>query len=294
MDHVGNDIRPILVTGASGYLGTGILQLLEQYHIKSIGVSSSGKSEILCDLTDPKQVRVIIEKNRPSTIIHCAAEVPKKTTEYADDTAANRSIAMVQNIADYSRCRIIFASSMTVYANNCKFPVNEDDATPPNSGYAKGKWNAEKILFQHNVPGDVALRLPGLFGMPRRSGLIYNATKSFLTNGTFTLTPSPDIWATLHVQDAVEYFIRAVQKPTNVSPMAINIGYPEVFTISSTISKIAELCGFSWKLDDRNEKAFSMNLKRLELQLGIVNRSFEQRLMEFVLEIQKEIGNEVI
>jgi nucleoside-diphosphate-sugar epimerase len=288
---MGHGIGPILVTGASGYLGTVILDLLKQYHLRYIGVSSSGKSGVLCDLTDPEQVKKIIEEIRPITIIHCAAEVPKNSTEYANDSAAKRSIAMIKNIADNSPSRIIFASSMTIYVNTNSLQVVEEETIPPDNGYAKGKWDAEEILFRHNVPGDITLRLPGLFGMPKRTGLIYNTAKSLLTDGTFTFTPSPDIWATIHVQDAAEYFIRAVTKPTNLPPTAINIGYPGAFTMSSTITKIAEICGISWKINASNEKPFSMNLDKVESLLGTVNSSYEQRLMELVNEIRKETGN---
>lgn len=289
MDYMGNDLRPLLLTGASGYLGTFVLKRLNEIGLQSISVSLSGRGGISCDLTNPFNVKKLIEKYNPSAIIHCAAVVPKTTTDYSNNPAAKSSVDMIQNIVDAAPCKIIFASSMTVYAETKQNPVFEEDVQPPQTGYAYGKYLAEEILLNRQFDGDVAFRLPGLFGLPRRSGLLYNSAKAFLTNENFIVSSPPGIWAAMAVKDAAEYLVRAAQTPILYPAQAINVGYPGEFTMVSAVKKIADICGVEWESPPILEEPFSMCLDRLESRYGLLRMTFEQRLKEFIDDVRMDL-----
>ncbi|PIR26753.1 MAG: NAD(P)-dependent oxidoreductase [Deltaproteobacteria bacterium CG_4_10_14_0_2_um_filter_43_8] len=288
---MGHDLENVLVTGASGYLGSHVLEKLRKHGVPYIPTSFSGKFGKACDLTDRRAVCRLMDQIKPSIIIHCAAKVPKFPSHYNDEQTAEASISMVKNIAEYARCRIILASSMTVYDAVTNFPVREEDACLPHSGYAKGKWFAEQILLNRRFPGDVVLRLPGLFGLPRRSGLLYNATRSFVTHETFELLTPTELWAAMAVEDAAEYFLRATLTNTNSSSaQVINVGYNSEFDIFSAVKQIAAYCDIDWKPPLIKVKNFSMCLKRLKACYGLIDISFQQRLLEFVGVVRREFG----
>ncbi|MGQ0666824.1 MAG: NAD-dependent epimerase/dehydratase family protein [Nitrospiraceae bacterium] len=286
---MGNDLVRILVTGAASYLGQHVLANLKGKRLACVATSRSGRVGAACDLADRGAVRDLLDRVKPSVIIHCAAVVPKSASDYNDAQAAELSVAMVELIAENAICPVVFASSMTVYAGATNFPVHEDDAQPPVVWYAHGKWRAEEVLFARNCSGDVALRLPGLFGLPRRSGLLYNAAKSFLTRGQFEPMVSPGIWAALGVQDAAEYLVKAAVAPHDRPPQAVNIGYEGEFSVSAAVAEVAACCGLNRELPPARVQPFSMYLERLKARYGMLAVTFRQRIRELVEIVQHDL-----
>lgn len=279
---MGNDLAPVLVTGAAGYLGGHVLANLKERGVPLVATGRTGNIGTPCDLTDMKKVRGLLEQVKPSIIIHSAAVVPKSQSAYDDSSSAEASVAMVKNIAEAAACPVVFVSSMTVYTGAGEFPVTEDDLHPPVTGYAYGKWQAEQLLFGRDFRGDVALRLPGLFGLPRRSGLLYNAAKAFLVHGDFKFSSSPGLWAAMAVGDAAEYVVRAALTTSDYPPQAVNAGYEGEFSIPDAVAEIAALCRVDWESPSTPVAKFSMNLERLKTRYGILPATFRQRLEELV------------
>ncbi len=290
MDHLGNGIGPILLTGASGYLGTHVLAKLNARRLPCIPTSFSGDIGEPCDLTNADSTRALMERTQPAVVIHCAAMVPKNASAYDDGQAAETSIAMVKTIAGNADCPVVLASSMTVYDTSADFPAYEEGAPPPAGGYACGKWMSEQVLFGRSFRGDVALRLPGLFGLPRRSGLLYNAARSFITGGPFELAASDGIWAAMSVDDAAEYLVRAAILPSDCPAQAVNVGYEGEFCVVSAVAEIVAHCNVKWiPPASVNQKHFSMNLQRLESRYGMLAVNFRQRLKEYVDAVRADL-----
>ena len=278
---MGNDLGPILLTGASGYLGRHVLGNLKQRRLACIPTSHSGAFGDACGLADASAVKELLARTQPSAIIHCAAVVPKSMAEYDCEAVGAANVAMLQHIVEHSTCPIVLASSMTIYGASVDFPVSEDDVVAPGSGYALGKWKAERVLLARACPGDVALRLPGLFGMPRRAGLLYNAAKSFIAQRQFELAEPAAVWAAMAVEDAAEYVVRAAIMKTD-HPVVVDVGYEGEFSISSALALVAHYCNAKWEAPPIQLKDFSMRLERLASLYGILPVTFAQRLEEFV------------
>lgn len=294
MDHMGNDLAPILVTGATGYLGGAVRANLMNKKMSYVATSRTRDLGEVCDLTDVDAVDVLLEKVKPSAIIHCAAVVPKSASAYDDARSAEVSVAMLKTLALAADCPIVFASSMTLYAVNTRFPVHEDDAQSPRSGYAHGKWLAEQILFERDFKGDVALRLPGLFGLPRQSGLLYNAANAFLRGDKFEPNITSDIWAAMDVHDAAEYLVRATTNPQLDYPsQAVNVGYEGEFTVLAAVSELATCCGLKWQAPQIIEQPFSMCLERLKTRYGMLTVTFRQRLEELVEVVRQDMQSKL-
>lgn len=187
----------ILLTGASGYLGRQVLANLEERGLPYMATSRSGHVGTACDLLDYLQVVQLMDRVRPSMVIHCAALVPKKMEDYQDMDMALRSAHMVGNLNQYD-APMVLASSLTVTVS-------------PRSVYAQGKAKAEKY-----VKGRVVMRLPGLFGAERQNGRIYNHAKDGSDYGT---EPA------MHVEDAAEYLVRAATMPSDGSPEPFSVVY---------------------------------------------------------------------
>ena len=289
MDHVGNDLGPILLTGASGYLGRRVLSTLNAEGSSCVHTSLSGCAGEPCDLTDVNAVRALLNRVAPSIVIHCAAIVPKSASAYSDIEAAEASVAMMKTVADAARCRLVLASSMTVYGAAVDGPVDEERRPQPASAYGRGKWAAEQILFDRHLTDDVALRLPGLFGLPRRSGLLYNAARAFLTQGKFELAVPTEPWGAMAVDDAAKYLVRAALMPSDDPVQAVNVGYEVEWNVFSAVAQVAACCGVTWRPPSTKAPTFSMRRRRLESRYGTLPVTFHQRLAEFVDAVRHDL-----
>lgn len=280
----------VLLTGASGYLGEQVVAALAARGLSCIPTSRSGRLGEVCDLTDVVSVRALLGKVRPTVIVHCAALVPKTAGAYDDVRAARDSIAMTAALAENASCRIVLASSMTVYGPQTLQPAQEDAAAAPESNYAQGKLEAEQLLWSRQHAGDVALRLPGLFGGPRRSGVLYNAAHRLLVDGSFELNTQPGLWSALAVQDAAEYIARATVDESSLPPQPINVGYEGEFRVSDAVAQVAALCNVAWRAPSAAFPVFAADLRRLTSRYGIVRATFAQRLAELVAGVRREIA----
>ena len=236
MDNLGYDLMRPLVTGAQGFLGNQLVGFLK---VNYENVISTGRrknnDQIQCDLMDPKGVRNLIDNNKPDIIIHCAATVPKKHDDY-NKNIYHDDLVMLSNIISKSSCPILFISSMTVYGKNLKKPVVEEDAGKPRTVYGKMKWDCENLLLSSNRIG-YSIRIPGLFGLPRKSGIIYNLLYGVKYNKSIKLPDYPLAWASMYVNDAALSIIKLLKYELNTFKH-INVGYAGKYSIDSLVDKI--------------------------------------------------------
>jgi len=273
----------ILVTGSQGFLGQHIVTALAKYDVKVFATGRRAAEGVLgCDLTKPDEVSRLIMGVSPDCIIHCAAHVPADFKQYQDKKSAQISLSMLTSILAASKCRVVYASSMSVYGSNSTPPVSEEDAVNSDTEYGKGKLDGEGYIAQARRPG-ISVRLPGLFGLPRKGGLVYNLLSALKCERYIELPKHPTIWAAMHVSDAAESMAK-------LSVMAqdhyeiINLGYSGVYSIDRLIKMASEIyeCNIDY---DLNHPGFEFNLTRAKRYSVAPSCSLMQALIRFGHEI---------
>lgn len=286
MDYLGDALRPILVTGSSGFLGGRVLSGLRHEGVTALGVGRSASCDVPCDLRSLSETQALIEQFSGSAVIHCAAATPRASADYRCETPAAESLSMVRNLANVAQGHIVFTSSMTVYPDGTAV-AREQDAVVAGSGYAAAKLEAERVLLNRVKGITTILRLPGLFGPPRRAGVLFNAAQALAMAKVPTLDPLLPQWAAMHVDDAADACIRAVLR-ANPSSVVMNVGYAERMAISEAVKQLAQL--FGRELELPAPRWFAFDLSVLHSTLGPVPNVFSERLRELAAWVKDEVA----
>lgn len=201
--------KTILITGASGFIGSNLCRvLLEQYNdIKIIGIDNmndyydvalkeyrlnqlknySNYTFIKGDISDKKLVDDVFEKNSPALVVNLAAQAGVRYSITNPDAYIQSNVIGFFNILEACRHsyddgksgvrHLVYASSSSVYGSNIKVPYSTDDKVDnPVSLYAATKKSNE--LFAHaysklyGIPS-TGLRFFTVYGPAGRPDMAY-------------------------------------------------------------------------------------------------------------------------
>jgi GDP-4-dehydro-6-deoxy-D-mannose reductase len=139
--------NPVLVTGATGFVGTHLLDLL-------------GEAAVPCeaDVTDAAAVVEVVRETQPRAVIHLAALswVPESWRDPARAWEVN--VVGTVNVLEAVRregpdARVLAVSTGEVYGKAERFPTPEDAPVAPVSPYAASKAAAEVACTQARLTG---------------------------------------------------------------------------------------------------------------------------------------------
>lgn len=137
----------ILITGATGQLGSELRNLLDERNVAYDAFDSHG-----LDITDEETVMKKVEELQPKVIYHCAAYT---AVDNAEDQykAANWQVneTGTQNIAQAAKkvgALLVYVSTDYVFDGTNPSEYKEDDPTNPKNEYGKAKLAGEEIVKQ--------------------------------------------------------------------------------------------------------------------------------------------------
>jgi dTDP-4-dehydrorhamnose reductase len=154
----------VLVTGASGFVGSNIAHVLQQRH--DAEVLTPGHQEV--DLTDPGVVRRHVAATRPDAIVHAAilndfaALTTRRRAAWAAYVGATRHLVDAANAVD---AHLLLISTDWVF-DGTQGPATEDEPPNPINAYGFLKAASELVVTQRAQRGTVA-RIAGVQGLHR-------------------------------------------------------------------------------------------------------------------------------
>ena len=153
----------ILVTGATGQLGTAIVS------------GYAGRADVVpvprqvLDIGDAAAVSALVARERPDAVVNCAAynDVDGAADHPADAIRVNAVAvrALARAAADAGAVLVHYGTDF-VFDGKAKRPYTEDDAPAPQSVYASSKLLGE--WFAADAPRHYVLRVESLFGGSQR------------------------------------------------------------------------------------------------------------------------------
>ena len=170
----------IVITGCDGQLGSSLKS--ELIIEKNFKFYFFNKKEL--DITDQKNLEIVINKVKPSIFINCSAftNVNLAENNISDCLKVNvKGPKFISKLCKLSKCTLIHFSTDYVFDGNKKIPYLENDLTKPLSVYGKSKLCAENEIINSGC-NYIIFRLSWLynpkFNQNLISKLIHNIKKS--------------------------------------------------------------------------------------------------------------------
>lgn len=111
--------EPLLVTGATGFVGTALLAELARRGVAAAGVSrraDPARGLLGCDLTEPAAVEALFQRVRPAAVIHLASHVTgARDLDAVSSTVQGTLLTTIHVLSSASRAgvkRAVLAGSM--------------------------------------------------------------------------------------------------------------------------------------------------------------------------------------
>lgn len=165
----------IVVTGASGFVGTHVMRALAEAGEYPVGLCRKPATGLVhgFDLEDMGDLSNVLKGAK--AVVHCAARVHGKEdpkTELADQMKANRdgTAELMRQAEAAGVGHFIFMSTIAVYGiDHSDQVVSADHPTFPQTAYGKSKLAAEDLLKDSAIRVTI-LRVPQVYG-PHAPGL---------------------------------------------------------------------------------------------------------------------------
>jgi predicted dehydrogenase/nucleoside-diphosphate-sugar epimerase len=237
--HVPGQSRPILVTGASGFIGCRVVELLrlrEKCAVRAV-VHNPGNASRLARL-DVELVQADLGSHESAhqlvqgcdSVVHCAIGTDWGEPRKIFDVTVNGTKRLAEEALESRLRRFVHVSTMSVYGDDMQLRGELDESTPlqpvRGSVYGESKLAAENAvmeLVQHGLSAAV-FRPARVFGPFSR--IFIHRPLQAIGNGCFSWLGSPDVPCDMvYVDNVAEALITALfAEPQTVSGEAFNLG----------------------------------------------------------------------
>lgn len=255
--------KPVLVTGADGFIGSHLTELLlaKGFNVRALSQYNSfnywgwledihnEKLEVVCgDVRDPNFCREICRG--AGTVFHLAALIAIPYSYVAPDSYVDTNIRgtlnMCQAARDMNVDRIIVTSTSEVYGTAQYVPIDEKHPRQPQSPYSATKIGADAIAKSFYNAFDLPLVIARPFNTygPRQSAraiiptIIGQIAKGERQIKVGDLTPTRDF---NFVADTARGFVALAEAPDEVLGRDINIATGTEVSMKTTLETIAAL-----------------------------------------------------
>lgn len=282
---------PILIIGASGFVGANLMRTVSAVRQDVFGTTSRKPAWRLDDLPDDRirTVDLLIDSNldnlldeiRPRTIFDCVAYGAysfETDSQLIYRTNFQLLTRMLSRLESRSIACYVHAGSSSEYGDNAAGPT-ERDPTEPNSDYAVSKVAAANLIYfygkRKRLPS-ANLRLYSVYGPLEDSARLIPNIIRHGVEGTYPTFVNPAVSRDfIYVDDVTEAFVdTSLNLMSDDFGESFNIGTGRKTTIGEAAAAARQLFGItdepSFTMPERNwdVQDWYADIKKARLRLG--------------------------
>lgn len=283
----------VLVTGATGFIGSALIKALarkNQYHIiassrrESDTVAEYVEKLELCEITSSTNWRSLI--TGVDCVVHTAGVahvLGSRNPGVLDDSFREintfASINLASQAADCGVKRFIYLSSIGVNGNVNDLPFTESSKPNPCESYAKSKYEAEKGIFKIGSTSEmevVVIRPPLVYG-PNAPGNFSRLVKLVEMGCPLPFASLENKRTLISIDNLADFISVCIIHPLAANQLFL-IGDSEDVSTSELLRKVARALG-------RPERLFSCPERCLRVLFDLVGRTDLLRKLSSTLTI---------
>ena len=237
--------KKIVITGASGFLGSHLVERLkddERFKVYALSSKPEELRERLCG-TNVEYVHkdeMDAEMMKNSIVINCS--YPRNST----GTAIADGLKYIQNVfetaVESGAAAIINISSQSVYSQQRTEAATEETPVCLESPYAVGKYAVE-LMLESICKGSgtkyTSLRMASLIGPGFDQGIVNRFGRKLLHGEAITVGKQPKRMGFLDVEDAVSAILAVTDVSVSSWQTVYNVGNGNGYTVEEIYKAVA-------------------------------------------------------
>jgi nucleoside-diphosphate-sugar epimerase len=219
-DHLPSEtVAEILVTGATGFVGSHLVEALARHGVKARALvrptsnvsmlERYGVERVSGSIADPAALRRAVAG--VDTVVHLAAATKALRRATFHEVNATGTLRLVEAVEDGDNGRrLVYLSSLAAVGPAAR-PVAADDPPRPLTAYGRSKLEGERYVLGRTSIRGLVLRPPAVYG-PRDRELLpfFRLAKRGVLP---VIGPLERALQMVHVWDLAEALVRAIRSP---------------------------------------------------------------------------------
>lgn len=241
----------ILITGATGYIGTHVMNLLVHKNYKIHAISRSDREDQFenevkwykVDLLMEDDIESIFEKIRPKYLIHLAWKIGSGLNHESDENNLwlRKSKELISNFYKYGGSRVLVSGTCAEYDWNYENLIENETPLTPLSGYGKAKLELFNFIESFSSTNDLSYAWARIFFSfgPHQNGnsLVPTVIDKLLKNEVVNTTKGDQVFDYLYIEDVAFALVSLLKSDYRG---AVNISSGNGIKLKQLISKIAK------------------------------------------------------
>jgi len=267
----------ILITGATGFIGTYLIKHLDKKEYKITGLSRNKNNKTIkkIDLNNKLLLNDFFKKNKFDIVIHLGFTINDISPSRTFDENCLPTVNLLECCIDNKIKKFIFASSHMVYGKTTYLPIDELHPKNPEDNYSISKLILENFCKMYSISHGIdmiILRISSVYGPEQLDGLVItNLMKSCLNNKQMTVFKYKNGFQTMdliHVKDVCQSIECAINSRVKYGIFNIASGKQiTAYDIAKEISKISGISKIIIKKINQNTNHFLYDISNTQKKI---------------------------